>query len=131
MRELSAVAECDSELSGLNSMLMDIDGLLNDFNREVSEYLDDSTFEEEEFYETEKRLDLLNHLKAKYGSSIAEVLEYQKNQSDKLEMLQNFEVRKAKVQAEYEAAEKCFGKKLRMNYRKRDRLTVRSLSMRS
>lgn len=110
MRELSAVAECDSELSGLNSMLMDIDGLLNDFNREVSEYLDDLTFEEEEFYETEKRLDLLNHLKAKYGSSIAEVLEYQKNQSDKLEMLQNFEVRKAKVQAEYEAAEKVLEK---------------------
>lgn len=110
MRELSAVAECDEELAGLNSMLMDIDGLLNDFNREVSEYIDDLIFEEEEFYEAEKRLNLLNHLKSKYGSSIAEILEYQKKQSDKLEMLQNFEIRKAKVQAEFQKAQNVLEK---------------------
>lgn len=41
-----------------------MDGLLNDFNRELSAYLDDMTFDEGEFYETERRLDLINGLKA-------------------------------------------------------------------
>lgn len=109
-RELSQAAEYDGELAELCTMLNDIDGILNDFNREVSRYLDDLTFEEEEFYETEKRLDLLNHLKAKYGSSISEILEYQKKQSEKLEMLQNFEVRKAKVLSEYQKSEEILEK---------------------
>ncbi|MDD3279166.1 MAG: DNA repair protein RecN [Lachnospiraceae bacterium] len=110
VRELSQAAEYDGELAELCTMLNDIDGILNDFNREVSRYLDDLTFEEEEFYETEKRLDLLNHLKAKYGSSISEILEYQKKQSEKLEMLQNFEARKAKVLSEYQKSEEILEK---------------------
>ena len=43
-----------------------------DFNRELSSYMDDMTFDESVFYETERRLDLLNGLKAKYGQRIEE-----------------------------------------------------------
>lgn len=49
---------------------------MNDFNRELSEYAKSFEFSEEEFRETEDRLNLLNHLKAKYGRSIEAVLAY-------------------------------------------------------
>ena len=74
--------------------LTDIDGLLNDFNRDVSSYLADFTFSEEEFYETEKRLDLINHLKSKYGKTISDVMNYLEQQKLKYEQLQNFEERR-------------------------------------
>ena len=53
--------------------------------------MDDMTFDESVFYETERRLDLLNGLKAKYGQRIEEILEYQKKQQEKLLRLQKYE----------------------------------------
>ena len=74
LRELSAVSEYDEPLAGLESQLMEIDNLLNDFNREIAEYISDTVFDEETFSEVEKRLDLINHLKSKYGKTIEEIL---------------------------------------------------------
>lgn len=85
LRELSRVTEYDSDLEPLDAMLQEIDSLVNDFNRELSSYLDDLTFDDETFYETERRLDQINGLKAKYGSSIDAILRYQKKQQEKLD----------------------------------------------
>ncbi len=52
--------------------------LLSDASRDLSSYMD-FDFDEETFFETEKRLDLINGLKAKYGQTIHEILSYQKN----------------------------------------------------
>ena len=54
------MASCDEGLEPLLEQLSDIDGLLNDFNRDMAEYLTSLEFSEEEFYETEERLNLLN-----------------------------------------------------------------------
>ena len=94
LRELSDVVSYDEDLGGMADALTDIDGLLNDFNRDVSSYLADFTFSEEEFYETEKRLDLINHLKSKYGKTISDVMNYLEQQKLKYEQLQNFEERR-------------------------------------
>ncbi len=75
LRELQSVAEYDPQLEELSSQLEEIDVLLNDFNRELSSYMSDGEFDEETFYETEKRLDLVNHLKDKFGGSIEAVLQ--------------------------------------------------------
>ena len=53
--------------------------------------MDDMTFDESVFYETERRLDLLNGLKAKYGQRSEEIREYQKKQQEKLNKLQKYE----------------------------------------
>ena len=60
----------------MEEQLTEIDNLLSDFNHELASYLSDEEFDEETFYETEKRLDLINHLKSKYGNTIAEILGY-------------------------------------------------------
>ncbi len=53
--------------------------------------MDDMTFDESVFYETERRLDQINGLKAKYGQRIEEILSYQKKQQEKLDKLQKYE----------------------------------------
>lgn len=53
-----------------------LNSLLNDFNRELLEYAKSFEFSEEEFYETENRLNEINRLKAKYGNTVNEILEY-------------------------------------------------------
>lgn len=70
---------------------MEIDNLLNDFNREIAAYMEDTEFDEETFYQIEKRLDEVNHLKSKYGSSIAAVLETFEQKQKRLEQLQDYD----------------------------------------
>ncbi len=104
VQELSRAAQYDGELSQLSSMLGDIDGLINDFNRELADYSSRLVFSQEEFYETEQRLNLLNHLKSRYGKTIPEILEYEKKKRNELERLYHFEEYKAGLEQETEAA---------------------------
>ena len=105
VQELSRAAQYDGELSQLSSMLEDIDGLLNDFNRELADYSSRLVFSQEEFYETEQRLNLLNHLKSRYGGTVREILEYQKRKQEELDRLYHYEEYKAGLERETEASE--------------------------
>lgn len=95
---LSAVEEFDEELRGLYTQAEELDSLLNDFNRELSSYQQNMQFGDEEFYQTEKRLDLLNHLKSKYGQTIGQVLSYLEEKKQRLADLQDYEQKLAKLQ---------------------------------
>lgn len=102
VRDMSHIAEFDEQLESMSSALQEIDGLLNDFNRELSSYVEDLSFDDEIFYETEKRLDLLNNLKAKYGRTIEDIADYCSKQKQKVEELDRYEERfqEAKVKLE-------------------------------
>ena len=74
LRQLSALSGVDPALDDITSQLADIDSLLADFGRAISDYADELTFDPGEFEEVTQRLDLINHLKGKYGKSIPEIL---------------------------------------------------------
>ncbi|WP_274422277.1 DNA repair protein RecN [Blautia sp. XA-2221] len=105
VRELSRVTEYDTQLESMAETLQEIDGLLNDFNRELSSYVEDLSFDDETFYETEKRLDQINGLKAKYGRTIEDILEYQNTQQQKLEKLARHEENFLEAQRNLKKAE--------------------------
>ncbi|MBO5292601.1 MAG: DNA repair protein RecN [Lachnospiraceae bacterium] len=73
VRELSSVAQYDGHAQELAAQLMQIDSLLNDFNRELSDYLSELSFDEQDFKETEERLNEWNRLKDKYGKDYAAI----------------------------------------------------------
>lgn len=106
VREMMRVTEYDGQLESMSSTLQEIDGLLNDFNRELSAYVEELNFDDETFYETEKRLDLINNLKAKYGQSLEEIQAYCKKQRQKLEDLDRYEENFQKAKAEVEKSRK-------------------------
>ncbi len=91
LRELKALGDYDEESLPLIAQLTDIDDLLNDFNRSMAEYRDSLEFDEEEFQYLEDRLNLLNHLKSKYGDSVEKILKQQEEKQQELEKLNNFE----------------------------------------
>ncbi len=91
LHELNRVAEYDEELESLSDSLQEVDALLNDFNRELSSYLENLTFDDEQFYNTEKRLDQINSLKARYGRTIGDILEYREKQAKKLDKLLRYD----------------------------------------
>lgn len=106
VRELSAVMSYDKEVEALQEQLAEIDNLLSDFNHDISGYMDSADFDGERFYEIEKRLDLLNHLKSKYGSTIEEVLEACSRKQERIEKLQDYDTYLNGLSASIEKQEK-------------------------
>ncbi|MDE5817903.1 MAG: DNA repair protein RecN [Lachnospiraceae bacterium] len=96
--EMRSVAALDEEASGLEEQLVNIDALLSDFNRELSDYISDMEFDEREFQEVETRLDLINHLKSKYHvDSIGQIRAYLEKQQAYLDQMSDFDAYKKRV----------------------------------
>ncbi len=91
IRAFQDVSEFDKTAGELYSQLLDVDSLLNDFNRELSEYAKSFEFSEEEFSETEERLNLVNHLKAKYGRTVRDILTYCETKKQRIEELNDYD----------------------------------------
>ena len=91
IRTLQDAAHYDDKASELYDQLAEVDSLLNDFNRELSDYRSSLEFLDEDFYETEARLNEINHLKSKYGNTIAEIFAYWKEKEERLMKLQDYD----------------------------------------
>ena len=100
VQKLYTVESMDAGAKGLTEQLQTIDSLLNDFNRELSGYIDSMEFDGEQFAELEDRLNLINHLKAKYGDSIEKIQKYHDDSVEKYEKLSNYEEYISKIKRE-------------------------------
>ena len=88
---LQDASRYDEKANELYAQLSEVDSLLNDFNRELSDYSSSFDFSEEDFYEVEKRLNEINHLKSKYGNTIQEVFTYCEEKEETLRKLQDYD----------------------------------------
>ena len=106
LRELASVSGYDERVKEMEEQLTEIDNLLSDFNHELASYLSDEEFDEETFYETEKRLDLINHLKSKYGNTIADILKYCEEKAERIAVLNDYDAYLAGLQKNVSEKEK-------------------------
>ena len=88
---LQDAARYDERANELYGQLAEVDSLLNDFNRELSDYKASFEFSEEDFYEVENRLNEINRLKTKYGNSVEEIFAYCEEKEDTLNKLLDYD----------------------------------------
>ena len=100
LRLIGSVAGYDKRLEELQNELTEVDNLLADYNRDLAEYLGDVQFDEAVFRETQQRLDLINHLKGKYGNHIEDILEYAGERRAYLDRLADYDVYFANLEKE-------------------------------
>lgn len=91
VKQLLKLQDYDKELEGLYGQILDLDALVNEFNRNLSEYTSDLNNQEEDFAAVEERLNLINHLKAKYGNSMADINKVLEEGERKLEEYYHYE----------------------------------------
>lgn len=102
---LSKVSMYDAEAETLLGRAEELTALLSDFNREAERYLESLADGEEEYCRVAERLDLLNHLKAKYGKTMEEVLAYGEECEEKLERYRDFDAYLERTERQYQEAE--------------------------
>ena len=105
LKELSAASAYDEKVKELEQQMLEIDNLLNDFNREIADYINETEFDDETFYELEKRLDEINHLKSKYGKTISDILKALEEKEARLAKLQDYDVYLSQLKGKVAEAE--------------------------
>ena len=98
VREIGSVAHFDEKLAGMQEALLQTEELLNDFNRECADYMENMEFDGALFAQVEERLNVVNRLKEKYGGSIERVKAYGEEIAQKTEKLKDYEVYRAALE---------------------------------
>ena len=91
VRAAAVAAEHDDKSRELYEQLVEVENLIGDSGRELRCYLDSLSFEPEQFYETESRLNQINHLKVKYGDSAEAILQHKADDEERLLILKNYD----------------------------------------
>ncbi len=105
VRALLGVADYDEQIAALSEQLQEIDSLMSDFNRDMADYMSQMDFSDETFASVEERLDLINHLKSKYGKTIASILEEKSNKEKQADMLLHYDEYRRQSEADLQKAE--------------------------
>lgn len=106
IRVLSQLAEYDERVSEFLEQMSEIDGLVTDFNRDISGYMDEFEVGTEELIQVEQRLDLVRSIKAKYGKTTADVQAYAEKNREKLTRYEEYEAYRKGLQESLEKTEK-------------------------
>ncbi len=89
--DLRHIEALDEKAADLLAMLNDADSIISDFNRELSGYMSDTSFDGARFNEVEVRLNEINRLKDKYGPTIDIILEELKDRQEKKAKFESFD----------------------------------------
>lgn len=104
IREFTPVSDFDSEASEIYKQMNDAEDILNDLAHSLNSYLDSLEFSDEEFYEVETRLNVINNLKNKYGNSIDEINKALEERVMKLQKYEDFDAYREDLERRYNNA---------------------------
>ena len=104
LKSLITASEYDDVLKECCDTLSDAEGLIRDAGHSISSYIENSEYDPREFSELQERLDLINNLKNKYGSSIEAINDTLKAVNAKLADYYNFDELISRRKKEYEEA---------------------------
>ena len=94
LKYLEEVLPYDEALKETKSMMTDIDSIAKDLSGTLSHYIDSHQFDGERYSEIRSRLDVINHLKSRYGNTISEILAHSEDVSAQLEKYANYSASK-------------------------------------
>lgn len=102
IRQLKEAQSLDASLTDELQQLSDAETILQECGHSLDRYLDSFQLESDDFKAVEERLNLINHLKDKYGKEISDILKYEENLIEKIHKLENFEQYNQELQIKHE-----------------------------
>ena len=106
VRAISRLSDIDEGASELLDQISEIEGLLNDFERSLSDYAEDNVFDEADFMQSEARLDKIRSIFAKHGGSYESTQDFFNTSLKQIEKLEHSSEYKEKLSTEVEGFKK-------------------------
>lgn len=91
LQNMQRIAGLDESITGFQEELLQIEGLLGDFNHEIADFMSDFSFDENELMEMERRLDCIHNLQSKYGNTYEDIMNHLQEVDDKLLKFADYE----------------------------------------
>lgn len=110
IRQLKEAGNLDEALQDEMKQLSDAETILQECSRSLDRYLDGFSMEEEDLGAVEERLNLINRLKDRFGREIADILEYGRKLSEKINKLENFEHYNEELKEKHEKTKAAYFK---------------------
>lgn len=108
IRQLKEAQMLDSSLTNELQQLSDAETILQECAHQLDRYLDNFNMEADDFNSLEERLNLINHLKDKYGKEISDILKYEQDLIEKIHKLENFEQYNQELQNKHEKTKAAY-----------------------
>lgn len=100
VRAVSRLSDIDEGAGGLFSQISEIESLLNDFERALSDYAEENVFDEDDYANSVARLDKIRGIYAKHGGSFKSTGEFFKKSVARIAKLENFAENKERLEKE-------------------------------
>jgi len=100
IRALEKIEDIDKRYQETASILKDSYYQIQEISRDISSYLEDVEFDEQEREEIEERLDTIYNLKRKYGNNIQEILKYADEVDCEIKKIENVDEYNNKLKKE-------------------------------
>lgn len=108
VKQLYKIADYDQTLQDFLENLQNMEEQLTDFNYQLQDYMADMEFDESRFIEIENRLNLYHSLKAKYGDSVPDIIQYQKELEEKIEQYKEYDLYLEKLKNRLDKKEQSY-----------------------
>ena len=102
IRSLEKIEQIDEKYAQTVSGLKSVYYELQEISKDISSYIEDTYFDEQERNDIEERLDLIYDLKRKYGNSIKEILKYNEEIKQEIDKIENLEERNNELKKQQE-----------------------------
>ena len=106
IRALEKIENIDRKYEETTASLKDIYYGIQEISSNLSGYLSDIEFDEQEREEVETRLDIIDNLKRKYGNNIEEILKYADEIADEIKKIETVDEYNNKLKNEQKQIEK-------------------------
>ena len=100
IKALEKIEDIDKRYQETAISLKDTYYQIQEISRDISGYLEDVEFDEQEREEIETRLDTIYNLKRKYGNNIGEILKYADEVEDEIKKIENIDEYNNKLKKE-------------------------------
>lgn len=104
---LAGLQGIDEKTDGIINRISELESLIGDLSIDIGDALRGMDFSEEEFAECEERLDLINHLKSKYGKTIGEIYKTLEVKQEELKKLEDHEAYTAELKDKLDKEKKA------------------------
>lgn len=108
LRQLKEAWALDDSLKEEWQQLSDAETVLQECSYSLDRYLDRFSMEEGDLAAVEERLNMINHLKDKFGKEISHILEYEKDLNLKINKLENFEQYNEELKKKHEKTKEAY-----------------------
>lgn len=105
LQQIQRIANLDESLADYMEELIQMEGLLGDFNHGIARHMSDFSYDDREMQQLEQRLDCIHRLQTKYGKTYEEIMLHLQEVDNKLLQYADYEAYREKQKQELAACE--------------------------